>query len=253
MWKNGAYVSVDVNNLIEAGKICVAINESGESTATIRANKIYLLGQTIANTITADLVQSRIGQLNVLSTRYINANGNINSSGNVQAAGLYLVQGQNSVSMANAVKTLQIKDNGNNTYTLQKKDFDDGDWVDVGTFSRATTLTGAWSSGVYTVTASPQGNHISTAIDMDPNGGSWSNGTFTRNVVYNNGQNYYPTGITAHAYIYKSNINLTRGSVTPTEPSADATLLRITANGWYVLSISVHGITKTYKLQIAAS
>ena len=243
-WKNGAYSPTDPKKLIDAGQICVAINESGESVATIEAKKIKLLGQTIAQTISADYINAKIAgiqQVNML-TAYANT---FRVGAHIEMPnGIYLE--------SNGVWSISLTRSGD-TYTLKETKLN-GTEREVGTFSRATTLTGAWSSGVYTVTASPQGNHISTAIDMDPNGGSWSNGTFTRNVVYNNnGQNYYPTGITAHAYIYKSNINLTRGSVTPTEPSADATLLKITANGWYVLSISVHGITKTYKLQIAAS
>ena len=40
-------------NYIKAAQICVAINEDGSSQAVIEASKIHLLGQTIANTISA--------------------------------------------------------------------------------------------------------------------------------------------------------------------------------------------------------
>ena len=55
-------------------------------------------------------------------------------------------------------------ESGSNTYTLQKKKITSNLWEDVGTFSRATTLRGAWSSGTYTVSASPQGNSINTTL-----------------------------------------------------------------------------------------
>ena len=53
-------------------------------------------------------------------------------------------------------------------------------WQDVGTFSRATTLSGAWSGGTFTVDASPQGTQKSTGIfDLRSQDVSWSglNGT----------------------------------------------------------------------------
>ena len=240
------------NAKIKPASIVASINGSS-SSILISADKIRLDG----NTTVGGMLSVEGGALNVKNNAYINgdltlaANKEVLAT-NYRVGGYIRFPGSSMgsdvyISRSDVVNMIISASVENNVLTLTPKT---GDPI---TFSKATTLTGAWSSGVYTVTASPQGNHISTAINMDPNGGGWSNGTFTRNVVYNNGQNYYPTGITAYAYIYKSNINLTRGSVTPTEPSADATLLKITANGWYVLSISVHGITKTYKLQIAAS
>ena len=42
------------------------------------------------------------------------------------------------------------------------------------TFSKATTLTGAWDSGTYTVSASPQGEEVSTTLDSITKNGAWS-------------------------------------------------------------------------------
>jgi hypothetical protein len=59
----------------------------------------------------------------------------------------------------------------NNNYTLQRKWFSDTDWENVGSFSRATTLSGEWSGDIskgkfFRVTASPQGN-ICTSKQLD--------------------------------------------------------------------------------------
>ena len=159
---NQVVSAVGKDGEVTAASICLAINEAGDSEATINAGKIYLLGQTIANTITADFIQTRVSSMNVLSTKYINANGNVNASGNMLAGGFYLKSGDgiHTTSLAGAVHLLQIVQDGN-SYKLQKKDFDDDEWTDVGSFSRATSLSGAWSSNTFTVTASPQGNTVS--------------------------------------------------------------------------------------------
>ncbi len=62
--------------------------------------------------------------------------------------------------LVDGVYDLQIvgPSGNSNTYTLQKKAIKDGTWTDVGTFSRATELTGAWNGGDLEVSASPQGN-----------------------------------------------------------------------------------------------
>ena len=59
----------------------------------------------------------------------------------------------------------RIQGPSSNVYTLQHKTAD-GTWHDAGTFSRATSLSGAWSGNKFTVTASPQGNTASDTIAM---------------------------------------------------------------------------------------
>ena len=159
-WRSGGYVRIGDSSSIKASDICTAINEDGTTATYINSSKIYLLGQTIANTITADYIKTKVSSIAVLGTQAISNTGSIHSS-SVEANNIYLIgadsQGhQVNTSLKDSIKSLQITQSGN-TYTLQKKNYSDADWVDVGTFSRATTLTGAWSSGRFTVSASPQG------------------------------------------------------------------------------------------------
>ena len=71
---------------------------------------------------------------------------------------------------ANTVKDfvtgVQVVPDGNN-YKLQKTTVYNSNWTDAGNFSRATTLSGAWSGSKYTVTASPQGNTKSIGFTQD--------------------------------------------------------------------------------------
>ena len=116
------------------------------------------------------------------------------------------------------------------------------------TFNKATTLSGAWSSGKYTVTASPQGNTISTFVE----GGSesWSGGIATIPIRYTNngGQSYYNTGASCYAHVNKSDISASRGNRSASAMSCDATLTSITQNGYYLITVSVHGVSKTYRI-----
>ena len=82
------------------------------------------------------------------------------------------------VIIPDAVSDLQIvaPAQGSNNYTLQKKTYSNDSWTDVGTFSRATTLSGEWSSGVFTTTATPQGDELKTSLT---NTGHWGNPSVT--------------------------------------------------------------------------
>ena len=184
-WKNGRYqIGTGPGSVIAAGNITTAINEAGESEAHIDADKVYIGNEkstTVINgkcelsDVTADIVQARISNLTILNANSFAVTNYINSSGYVYAP--EFVIGANSSSAAptnkyvsNAITELQISGPTNNVYTLQKKDFGDSEWQDVGTFSRATSLSGAWSSNKYTVTASPQGNKLSETFEIRTNG-----------------------------------------------------------------------------------
>lgn len=67
--------------------------------------------------------------------------------------------------------------NNANQYKLQYTSWDNSSWQDAGTFSRATTLLGAWSSGVFTVAASPQNQYKWTSLTQGT--ASWSGKTVT--------------------------------------------------------------------------
>ena len=151
-----------------AAEIVAQINAStGESEIKLDAQKVYIgnsksttviSGKCSLSDVTANYISGKIAELSVLDVAAISATGNITTSnGVVMAPYLYLGVTGNAKDMASAIQALNISLIGN-TYTLQKKDFNDNSWVDVGTFSRATTLSGVWSGRNFTVTATPQGD-----------------------------------------------------------------------------------------------
>lgn len=114
-----------------------------------------------ADAITVNNLYSNIAALDSVSVkRLVSERGGI-SVYSVGTTSFY--QGDVECYVPNAINNLRITQSGNN-YTLQRKRFNDDDWVDVGTFSRATQLSGSWSGNAYTVTADPQGNEISTQV-----------------------------------------------------------------------------------------
>ena len=148
---------VEVRNgkeMIKAGEICLAINESKEAEATIRASKIYLLGQTIAQTISADYISSKIASIPTLKGIAASFVGNVSCSGLIAQNGITI----GGKSLNNPVNYVVLTGPNNNVYTLRVTQLD-GTYTNY-TFSRATTLSGQWSGNTWTVTASPQGNTI---------------------------------------------------------------------------------------------
>ena len=186
-------------NYIKAGEICMAINESGQSEATIEASKIHLLGQTIAQQISAEYISTKMAAIPTL---------NVN---NVIAMSIKIpVGGSGSMSsvatetyVKGCVYNLRLQHSGN-TYTLQQQALGTTGWTDVGSFSRATSLSGVWSSGVLTVTATPQGNTLTAGLfDLTNSDVSWNGttGTVKVNANLNGGETKYDTGkrLTVHA------------------------------------------------------
>lgn len=230
-------------NFIKAGEICVAINKDGSSTATIEASKIHLLGETIAKTITAEYISSQIAKLTILTTKRLHVTGSADFDGGIRAKGYGY--GNNEDVLDCFVSVTKEESGGNITLKFGRAN---GKAARTVTFNKATTLSGAWSSGKYTVTASPQGNTISTFVE----GGSesWSGGVATIPIRYtsNGGQSYYPTGASCYAHVYKSDISASRGNRSASAMSCDATLTSITQNGYYLITVSVHGVSKTYRI-----
>ena len=143
-------------NYIKAAQICVAINEDGSSQAVIEASKIHLLGQTIANTITADLIQSRVNLMASLRVKQLTVGTRMYFEG----SGTTITGSQ----AADIIRNLRIQQSGNN-YTLQKITCGEGSWQDVASFSRAIAhwILG-WSGGVFTAKATPQDQSCYTEI-----------------------------------------------------------------------------------------
>lgn len=166
---NAIVTNVGKDGQVTAASICLAINDGG-SLATINASKIYLLGQTIANTITADYIASKVASLSVLKaqaggfTGGLSVSGLLNAAGNITTPAITL----DGVSVGASVYDVRIQGPTNDVYTLQKQTITGSGWVNVGTFSRATALNGDWSGGTFTVEASPQGNRLQTSVASDP-------------------------------------------------------------------------------------
>lgn len=151
------------NNVIKTASIVTAIN--GDSSVTISADRINLNGYVKATDITSDYINTKIASISDMTT------GNIHAI-NVAGSDLKLLgadgQGhETQTSIKSSIKELDLSLSGN-TYTLKKKSYSDSDWVTVGTFSRATSLSGNWSGDTLTITASPQGNDYSIGFTGSP-------------------------------------------------------------------------------------
>ena len=143
-----------INTRVGKGEVISSINQTAESV-TINASKINLSGYVQASDLTASYIAGILVNSSVLSTNYIFTKSLEIGTGGATINGY-------SCALEDGIKALQITQSGD-TYTLQKKHFYSSDWSTVGTFSRATTLTGAWGGTVaagkyFKVTASPQGN-----------------------------------------------------------------------------------------------
>lgn len=175
-------------NLSSQGTVLIqAINNrpSGQGAVTIEADKIDLRGYVTTSYIDAekavvDALISSSGYSGSMSVTGTVSAGTV-AAGYVQGSQLWLLDnnGDRYAQITDSgIKGLQIvpPPEGSNVYTLQKQTFLSGNtWLDVGTFSRATSLNGAWSGGTYTVTATPQGNTESTSPVLKGSGNGSDN------------------------------------------------------------------------------
>ena len=216
-WRSGGYVRIGDDKTIKAADICTSINESVDPIAVINASKIYLLGQTIANTITANYIDSKISTLATLHAKDISANS-ITAGVN-----LYLPNGLSVYSQGIWQMSLTLS---GNTYTLKELKLN-GDERTVGSFSRATSLSAGWDGNrTFTVSASPQGvSRYTTLFSAVPDSDvSWSDGvgTLTLKATMNGGETSYTVGtVTVNAPgtptglgIYDSNSTKRTGTIT---------------------------------------
>ena len=156
---------------VTAASIALAINESeGTSEARIDAGHVYIgneksttviAGKLEASDITADFLSAKIATIPTLRGIAASFSGNVSTTSGVIAYQVY-ADGNN---ISNPVMNTRVQGPTSNVYTLQHQTAD-GTWHDAGTFSRATSLSGAWSGNKFTVTASPQGNTASDTIAM---------------------------------------------------------------------------------------
>lgn len=114
--------------------LTVATLVNGDSSATINASKIYLLGETIANTITADYINGKIATIPTLSGIAASFTGNVSASGIIARDGIYI----NGRDLSNPVRYVQVTGpDSNNLYTLRVTQLD-GTYANY-TFERGDT------------------------------------------------------------------------------------------------------------------
>ena len=90
-------------------------------------------------------------------------------------------------SVKSAIRELQITQSGN-TYTLQKRAFNESSWVNVGSFSRAvSSWTWGGGGGKINVTALPQNQMKSINVSVGGSASITANGTYTYTAYYENG------------------------------------------------------------------
>ena len=153
-----------------AAQIVARINDSsGQSEIEINADKIYQLGQTIANTITADYINTKVETLATLNAKNISCNS-ITAGTNIY--------GPNGLSLyTNGLWNVTLSGPTNNVYTLKQTTLN-GTETTIGTFSRAVaSWTMGWSSGTFTAKANPQDQSCTTTIVQGTP--SWDNKTVT--------------------------------------------------------------------------
>lgn len=201
-WEGGQYVRTDDDLAIKAGEICVAINQSGESTAKLDADRI-LAGRNLETTLAdlelpdwMDTTEGLIAQkativdLNALRARVGTLETDAITTQTLQTGILtFNILNGNSISVdALGVNTNGLAVNGNsmlvsnvsvngNTLTITHTN------GTTETFSKATTLSGGWSSGKFTVTASQGETYYATIDAIIANGAvTYDNSTKLLNV-----------------------------------------------------------------------
>jgi hypothetical protein len=152
-----------------------SINGSG-SSVVISADHVNLNGYVTAtnfSTVLANLYSAHIQRL------YVDAN----------------IYGPNGLSMyTNGLWNVTLSGPVNNVYTLKQMTLD-GTETTIGTFSRATSLSGEWSSGTITVTASPQGTTFIETLSTGETTWSGNTATVPINALWgSSGQYSEPTG-----------------------------------------------------------
>ena len=242
------------NARIRTAQIVAAVNQSG-SSVMISADKIRLSG----NTTVSGMLTVENGALRVKSNAYINgdltlASGKEVFATNYRVGGSLRFPGSSMgsdiyISRSDVAEMIIKASVSNNVLTLTPKT---GDPI---TFSKATALSGAWSSGVFTVSASPQGNTCLTSITGGAATRSGRTVTIPISATINESPTLFSTGksVSATITVAKSEIDTTRGTRSTTEPTTDSTIAKITANGWYKVTVEVLGCTKTYKLNVDVS
>lgn len=178
---------------IKAASIVAEINkQTGQSQVRLSADQIDLDG------LIRKLSAKQINVIGIEASGEIEAKRLIASS-YVLTPAVYIGSSvAESKSIASGIWDVTLSGPVGNVYTL-KKTLYNGSEFDIGSFSRATTLSRSWSGGEITVTAAPQGNTLRCAIfDVVPSDITW-NGNVASFPLYANldgNETKYPTGKT---------------------------------------------------------
>lgn len=249
---NGRYTQMTPSKEINAGAITLAINSAGETEAYIDANKV-LIGRLDDEDLNSWARDAQNGQgvfakfltvkrltaaeINTLLANMEDATiGGLNVSGHADVSSLTASVGITSDSIdASTLNDADIDDMiasasvSGNTLTLTTVG---GETIN---FSKATTLAGVWSSGTFTVSASPQGSTITTALfDLTSSDVTWNGRVGTAKVYANldGGETKYDTGKT----------------LTVTAPVQHPTLGQSWSNGTLTVTASPMGDTATFSI-----
>lgn len=244
--------------VVNPASIVASVN-NGESSLVFNADHLDLRGL-----VTIRDMHAEYGTGDQLSVNDIDCDGLV--AENVEAAVVTSNYFYNSddEDLNDAVKTVQIIPDGNNTYKLQYNTFSDETMQDAGTFSRATTLGGAWSGGTLTVTARPQGNTLSSALfDVTASDITW-NGNVATFPVYANfdgAETKFDTGktlridATARYNAGKADgglsIDYTNNNISAANTSTKVAYIQAAASISY--NSTTHKYTATGKAQVAPS
>jgi hypothetical protein len=171
-WNGTAYVLYQEGDyFIQAGNICVAINESGESEAKIEADHVIINGETTINDVFTinDVGLVTKVPLVVDTGNLLYANGGIQVGSLLEIDTLGGLTGVTSIEYDEGtfqnVVDVQV-DTATNSLTIT---YVDGTTAN---FSKATTLDITESSGTYTITAK-QGNVVVAGPEYIQAGGSY--------------------------------------------------------------------------------
>jgi hypothetical protein len=199
---------------VNAASIVAGINNdtgTGQSYVILNADRIYLdadktlkLGDAFYVSDGKNVWIKRIAQFGNEAGKIVTINGGtinaptlqVNSGGTLQfspGSQTGSAISFNHAKAASIITGVKIVGPVDNVYTLQYQSAGTGDtWNNAQvTFSRATTLSGAWSSGAFTVTATPQGDTLTTSLT---NTGHWGNPSVTAGEDENTYYFRFPVG-----------------------------------------------------------
>jgi hypothetical protein len=250
--------AVGADGEVTAASIVLAINQStGESEAKIDAQHVYIgndksttviNGKLNASDVTANYIKGKIGDI-----------AQVVMNGASVVGDLYIRNGSGQQQNANAaIWDIQLTQNGN-TYTLKRKRIQDTDYVEIGTFSRATSLSGAWSGGVLTVSASPQGNTFKADLFT---AGHWGYASSESKTTYygsssakhNGGSTSYSTGESFEvdaSQIYTNGYNSGYSKGSPSSGTAGGRTSGVSALVHDFTIKRADGTTKTLQIDVS--